>query len=367
MDDQLLRRLGVENSESRARVVGFFESVLCIARPEIIASFADFIRCTMARVSELEQAKLCASDFHSHIDSLKLELAASIADVEFLKSELHLSEARTSELSTVNRSMYEAIEAYKLKRSEYKLHISEKDQSINKLQIELSGYDTRLSKCLAEACAADAACAKDMEIQRSRSSMRLRALARRVNFFRRECERVKLCWSRWSKQNHDISQRCGCPASIRYFEKTAIDLDWVSEAATRECARVRLELNATIDGMNAQVQTMRKERDDALADCTMYIDRLLYTEDALRQSGLGYAAVLNDLSVVRAELVRRSGVERAFLRSQIFAVGGRELVCPVPTVDGELISLVDVYGGWMESGRDGDGIGLRFNSPYTGM
>jgi hypothetical protein len=128
-----------------------------------------------------------------------------------------------------------------------------------------------------------------------------------------------------------------------------------------------LELNATIDGMNAQVQTMRKERDDALADCTMYIDRLLYTEDALRQSGLGYAAVLNDLSVVRAELVRRSGVERAFLRSQIFAVGGRELVCPVPTVDGELISLVDVYGGWMESGRDGDGIGLRFNSPYTGM
>jgi hypothetical protein len=53
------------------------------------------------------------------------------------------------------------------------------------------------------------------------------------------------------------------------------------------------------------------------------------------------------------------------LRAQLFAVGGRELVCPVPTVDGEFVSLADVYRGWMDDGR-GEGIGLQFKSPFTG-
>jgi hypothetical protein len=117
--------------------------------------------------------------------------------------------------------------------------------------------------------------------------------------------------------------------------------------------------------MSAQIQVVRAERDDALADCALYIDRLLGTEDELRKSGLGCAALMSELSVVRAELVRRGGAERAFLRAQLFAVGGRELVCPVPTADGELVALADVYRGWMEDGR-GEGIGLVFNSPHTG-
>jgi hypothetical protein len=369
MDDQLLRRIGMEDSESRYRLVGYFESVLHLARADIVSSFSEFIQCLIARVSDFEETHAVTRQLHSRLDTFKRDLDSSKTSLERLDIKARLAEKRSDELGAINQKMHEAIEVYRSKRTESKQALAERDQAIHSLRSEMNEYDIRLAKCLADVSAADTTHAtrlKDAEIKSARSDQLQRRLVRRVKFFRRETRKFKGYWATWSKQSYRLGQqRCGCPASIRYFERNNIDLEYVAAEATRVHDGFQNELKETTDSMRAQLQAVCVERDDVLADCALYIDRLLCAEDELRKSGLGFAALMSEFSVVKAELVRRSGVERSLLRAQLFAVGGRELVCPVPTVDGEFVSLADVYRGWMDDGR-GEGIGLQFKSPFTG-
>ena len=372
MDEVLLCSLGMDDSESRIRLIGYFESVLCFSRNDIIASFSEFIRCVAQKVADLDGMRAVNYELRERVDELQRTSLSVGDELDMLRSRVLLSDARSSELSTINSQMNDALVAYKEKLSKYKRLSIEKDQSISALRMEMDSYDARLSKCLADASTADHLSSvrmKEMEIKCSRSLHRQRSLARRVSFFRREMSKVKQCWTKWSGRSAILGGRCGCGKSIRYYERSKIDLEWVTEQATRASEGFQAELKTNVERMRAEIQIVCDERDDALADGSVYIDRFLRSEEELRQSSLRSAELLNELSVAKAEFARRGGSDRAFLRAQLFSgVGGRPLVCPVPTADGELVQLADVYRGWEchNPGGGGYGIGTWFVSPLSG-
>lgn len=372
LDEVLLCSLGMDGKESRVRLIGFFESVLCITRTDVVASFSEFIRCLAQKVAELEDLRARILVLQGHVDGLHAASLSVGSELEALRSRVLLSDSRASELSTINDQLKVALEAYKEKVGKYKRHALEKDETIRTLRAEMESYDRRLSKCLADASTADtlsSARVKEMEIKWSRSLLRQRALARRVSFFRREIGKVKTHWTKWSGRSAILGRRCGCGQSIRYFERTRIDLEWITEEAARASAGFQVELKTTAEAMRAEIQVVHDERDDALADCSVYIDRLLLSDKELRRSIIRNSELLAELSVVKAEFARRGGSDRALLKAQLFAgAGGRALVCPVPTVDGELVQVADVYRGWMVSGGSGGGCGLGagFVSPLSG-
>ena len=368
MNDHLLLQIGMEDSASRDKLIGYFKSVLPLARADIFSSFSEFIQCLVSRLSDLEESRTVARQLQSHLDTLQRNLDSSTSALESLAAKERLSAQRADELGVINKQMQEGLDAYRSKIEEKRQALAEKDQTIHSLRSDMDSYDARLAKCLAEVSVAETHHAERLKAVETNFANRLKAtekkmsyrckkaqnwLVQRLEYFRREMQKVRGDWATWSK--HQIGrQRCGCPALIRYFEKKKIDVEWVTA------------LEETADNMRTQLQAVCVERDDALADCALYIDRLLCAEDAQRKSGLEIAALMGEYSVVRAELFRRSGVERSMLRAQLFAVGGRELVFPVPTVDGEFVSLTDVYRGWMDGGQAGEGISLQFKSPFTG-
>ena len=372
MGEALLCGLGMDDHESRIRLIGYFESVLCFSRNDIITCFSDFIRCLGLKVAELGDMHTANHELRGRIDVLQTASLSANAELDTLRTRVLLSDTRASELSTINNQMNAALIAYKEKLDKYKCHSAEKDASISALRIEMDSYDGRLSKCLADASTADnlfSVRVKEMEIRCSRSLHRQRSLAKRVSFFRREMCNVKNCWTKWSRRSVILGGRCGCGQSVRYYEKSKIDLEWITEQATRASAGFQAEIESTTDRMRAEIQVVRDGLDDALADGSVYIDRLLRSEDDLHRSNMRSCELLNDLSVAKAEFARRGGSDRAFLRAQLFSgVSGRALVCPVPTVDGELVQLADVYRGgeYPSSVGRGHGLGAGFVSPLSG-
>ena len=395
LNESLLRRLGMEDVESRNHLLGYFESVLCFSRSDIISAFSDFVGCLARTAADIEGARADNRDLHARVDWLQAASLSASSDMDALRSDVRLLEARASELTTINAQMKAAIEAYKEKCAKYKVQAVGKDTSISALRSEMESYDARLSKCLADASTADAlssARMKELEIQRERSLHRQRFLVGRATFFQREMRNAKRHWTVWSGRSASLpGRRCGCGQSVRYFERSGIDLEWVTEQVTRASAGFRAELEAAAERMRAELHAMRDERDgaladgsvyigrallseeecdDALADCSVYIDRLLRAEEELRRSNLRNSDLLTELSVATAEFARRGGADRAFLRAQLFSGGGGRgaLVCPVPTVDGGLVSLVEVYRGWMSTKCPGGGAacGTGFLDPVSG-
>ena len=224
--------------------------------------------------------------------------------------EIESCKTAMAQLSVVNGQLTEALSAYKEKRNKYRKEISERDSEIAIMRIDLNEYDSRLAKCLAEGCTVDAS-----------NKMQL------------------------------------------------AELDSANSKLRQASDAVEKELRDVVDTMRMKIQGAMLERDDALADCGMYIDRMLQAEEDLRKSHGFYATILGELSVAKMELSRRRSSERGIFRAQVFqGSNGTELICPVPTMDGVLISLIDVYRGWLAVGLDtGEWADGGFISPVTGV
>jgi hypothetical protein len=74
---------------------------------------------------------------------------------------------------------------------------------------------------------------------------------------------------------------------------------------------------------------------------------------------------INELSSIRAEFAKRQSFELSIRAYMFRGVDGEEKCCPVPTVDGVLVSLIDVYTGWLD-GVGGGGLETQFKCPITG-
>jgi hypothetical protein len=106
-----------------------------------------------------------------------------------------------------------------------------------------------------------------------------------------------------------------------------------------------------------------------LADCGVYIDRLLQAGDELQNANLQCASLLGELSIAKASLAKRVAFDKRVFRSQLFTdAGGSNIICPVPTMDGNLVPLSAVYSGWMCGPGGGvDGMEAKFICPVTGL
>jgi hypothetical protein len=74
---------------------------------------------------------------------------------------------------------------------------------------------------------------------------------------------------------------------------------------------------------------------------------------------------INELSSIRAEFAKRQSFELSVRAYMFRGADGGEKCCPVPTTDGVLVSLIDVYTGWLY-GVGGDGLETLFKCPITG-
>jgi hypothetical protein len=110
------------------------------------------------------------------------------------------------------------------------------------------------------------------------------------------------------------------------------------------------------------------ERDDALADGQKFIDWMLRSNEELQALGICYAGALNELAATTMLPSRRSMAERSAMHSQIFDdQDGRDMVWPVPIMDGYLLPLARVYRAWMESScGEVRGMGMEFICPISG-
>jgi len=172
--------------------------------------------------------------------------------------------------------------------------------------------------------------------------------------------------SRWSNQGRGIEGgRCGCGKSIAYFMRTGIDLEWIQSEAERTSKGFQRELKETADDLRKQVSGVIQARDDAVADNEVYIDQNIKLRNELKVLCHTNVSVSNELSAIKSELSARKEVERVARAYFLMDAGGREKVCPVPTMDGVLISLEDVYRGWM-GGMGCEGLGFQFQCPVYG-
>jgi hypothetical protein len=337
--------------------------------PNLGDAYLDLVGCLHKQVSTVDDLRL-------KVDSLEHALTVSGSELAEVKTQLQLLDTRASELTVVNSQLKEAIAAYKQKRDRYKQELFDKDAAIASLRIDTAEYDARLAKCLADVSVVDALNRVKLDkLQASNlrfrqlMSLREKSFKRRAAFLEREVSIIRKKWVRWAGRSAVIGQRCGCRASIHYFVKNNIDLEWVTSTAERASAGFQRELRETADSMRRQIQSVRVERDDAMADCGLYIDRLLCAGEELRKANHYNAVLLGELSVAKMELSKRCGVDRSMIRAQMFACMDVDtnVVCPVPTVDGDLLPLSEVFRGWLTSGEDYEsGLHAQFNHPQSG-
>ena len=375
LDDSLLERIGMENHRNRSFLTEYVGSMFRHVCPDLKAVYMEFIGCLNRKVTELDSCQSKCIEFQRRIDMMEADIRTHLSELDDRQSRLLILDTRASELSIVNGQLKEAIAAYKENRTRYKRNMAESDSTIASLRIDMKEYDSRLAKCLADACTADSINNAQMMRLKSTNTRLRQVVAHRGNVLKRHIANFRLGtfkteWEtkQWSRRSRKMQKRCGCKASIIYFQKSNIDLEWVRFQARCASDRFERDIKQTTDDMRMQMQMVCIERDDALADCALYIDRMLQADEKLQISNLSYAAILSELSVAKMDIAKRQGVERGMFRSQLFrGLDGMDMMCPVLTMDGVLIPLIDVYRGWMSSNHDGDGADRKFICPVTGM
>jgi hypothetical protein len=377
LDARLLESIGVEDTTNRMLLVGYFDSMFRYTRPDINSAYLEFVHRLHALVLELDTGRRSIGECHNRIEFLENSVSRHVRAAEEVQSRMQILETRASDLSVVNEQLKEAITAHKKMRDEYKRELSGKDSVITSLRADMEAYDARLSKCLEDASVVDSSLKVQLTNLKTANSRYRQLLLHRDRVFKRrmlslvkEAADIRQKWARWAKNNCVVHGRCGCKASIRYFQRTNIDIEWLTAQAEIASAGFRNELEEATNAMRAQIQAVRLERDDALADCGVYIDRVLNANEELQRVNLAYAALLGELSSAKMALAKRADVERAVIRLRIFPGGGDDgalVVCPVPTMDGILLPLAEVYRGWMSGpGGGGDGMESKFVCPVTG-
>jgi hypothetical protein len=386
LSDALLTQIGIASIESRARLIEFFDTAFRFVSNERGAVLFEFIQALNALLARAASEHMLVDALR--VDVLKLEAGNAtldrrvnelLAELQVVGDRMRSSDLRCAELVVINEKQAEGLAAFKEKVKGLKARLTESCAAITRLEADRAAIGARLSA--SEALCADIRAANVLldqrlvkvereAIIRSRSSMsvRLRIALRQLSICRRDLAKARGDWSKWYKRTARIpGGRCGCAKSIQCFKRSGIDLDWIQAEAERASKGFERELRETADAFREQVSAVRKERDDALADNGVYIDQVLAASQELRGVRQSFAAALDELSAVKAELARRIAFERCVRLSVLIGADGREKICPIPTLDGILVPALDVYRGWMATGcGGGEGLDLRFVCPVSG-
>ena len=368
LNDDLLARLGIACSDNRMQLVDFFNTSFRFISKERGTVLSEFLQAVAECVTRMEK---------NLSDDLESNNAALTTENDVLKEKVQISDSRSAELTTVTEKQLEGINAFKDKVEVLKQRIAILKAEVSEVKSNLASVESKLiiaSDLCADIRAANAlldarlvgmekgfTSKSNAHVQQRKSALRQLAGCRKTLF------KLRHDWNTWSKRSGNIEHgRCGCARSIRYFIKTGIDVEWFHAEAVKASQSFQKELSETADDFRGQVSIVRKERDDALADNELYISQLLsLREEANRLRGSN-ESMSRETCSIKSELTVRRSIERAARCQLLIGVDGLETVCPVPTMDGALVSLADVYQGWM-SGTGEDGIGFRFDHPVSGV
>jgi hypothetical protein len=382
MDDALLIRLGMNEDADRVQILECFEYSFKFFSKERVTVFSEFLGLVVKCVDGLNESKTLSHETGLRNGELNEHLLLNQTEISNLKDKVSSVETISVELSVVNSKQSDGIVAFKARVDSLKLRLLIANSSITSLQNEISDANVRASiPCVSCSglCAEIAELKNRLEsVQKSRSGpqhgvlfFRKQAAGYRLNMLK-----TKRDWEKWSKHGASMNPRCGCSDSIRFFERSGIDLAWVTEEATRASAGYERELKDVVDDLKARVAVIRaecdekvqaayKERDDAVSDNTVYIDQMLLAKKEQTISRGNMCSSINELSSIRAEFAKRQSFELSIRAYMFRGVDGEEKCCPVPTVDGVLVSLIDVYTGWLD-GVGGGGLETQFKCPITG-
>lgn len=371
-DVYLLESLGMDNVTSRMLLVDYIQGAFRYPRADLDSAFTEFIQCLRRTITERATCKRVVDDLTSRVSVLE----GNLQEMDEVRSHAQILETRSSQLSVINDQLKEALAAHKGIRSQFRRDIAEKDSIILTLRSEMAEHDKRIVKCLADASSVESSFAsKLMGLKMLNSkrkqlfSLREKSFKRRISWFEKHLEDLNRKWKGWRRNSSLVGARCGCKASVRYYRESGIDLEWVTAQAELASVAYQKELGGITESMRMQIQTVRMAKDDALADCGVYIDRLLQAGEELRSANLQCASLLGELSIAKASLAKRVAFDKGVFRSQLFTdAGGSNIICPVPTMDGNLVPLSAVYSGWMRGTGGGvDGIEAKFICPVTGL
>jgi hypothetical protein len=368
LNDNLLARLGITCSDNRMQLVDFFDTSFRFISKERGTVLSEFLQAVAECVTRMEK---------NQSDNLESVNAALTTENDILKEKVQISDSRSAELTTVTEKQLEGIHAFKGKVEVLKQKITALKAEVSEAKSDLASAESKL--IIASDLCADIRAANTLLDQRlvgmekgitSRSDayvQKVRSALRKLAGCRKTLFKLRHDWNTWSERSGTMEHgRCGCARSIGYFIKTGIDVEWFHAEAVKASGNFQKELSETADGFRGQVSIVRKERDDALADNELYIGQLLSVREEVNHLRGSNESISRETCSIKSELTVRRSIERAARCQLLIGFDGLEKVCPVPTVDGALVSLADVYQGWM-SGTGEEGVGFRFENPASGV
>jgi hypothetical protein len=396
VDDAFLSRVGMNSLDDRTQLVDFFDMSFRFVSHERGAILSEFISLVTECVARAETMKLSVGTFDQARESMNADLLALQKHNVELQQALDISDARYAELTTVNAKQTEGLAAFRTKVCDLKKRITDDAVESTTLRHLVDETESRMVVSLTAAAAADAACA-DVRAANGLLETRMLFLERQIKIgtpgkarvkdsiqkverCRRSMYKLQSSWYLWAKRSQSLGNRCGCAKSIDYFKRTGIDLEWINAEALAASAGFQRELGETASDLRRQMADTRKaseaEFDSQMAALTKTLEDVSADRDTFMQQTISMRMDLNglmltnltmsdDLTAARTELAGRVGVERVARLMFLTDGNGREKVCPVPTMDGRLIPLLDVYSGWM-SGGHGEGLELNFRCPVSG-
>jgi hypothetical protein len=355
----------MECRDDRAQLIDFFDTSFRFVSKERGIVLSEFIKAVADCVSRMEEYR--TSDLESVNTILRTEN-------NVLKDTIISGDSRSDELTTVNAKQLEGINAFRGRVCTLKQRIAVLNGEIVRVKENLASTESSLiaaNELCADIRAANVLLDERLmgAVSESRSSTvvkNLKSALRKLGECRKDLFKLKRILNTWSKRSGGVvNGRCGCSKSIRYFVSTGIDLEWFHTQAVQASENFQKELKETASSFREQVLIVRKERDDALADNELYIGQLISMREETNHFRVSNESISREMCYIKQELTVCRSIERVVRHQLLIGADGREKVCPVPTMDGMLISLVDVYKGWM-SGMGEEGVRFQFECPASG-
>jgi hypothetical protein len=374
ISESTLVALGMDKPEDRTELLDLFDGCVRFVSKDRVSLLSIFLQSVTDCVLRTGTLQTSEMEWEGYRERLCESLKISETSVVDLREQNEAMLIQSDQLRIVNGQQLKGIEAFKTKVDGLKDRSKKMNVEKDELRVVVASLETKLQE--AEGLCEDLRLANfflDQQLvsaeksKKSHSARYLQEARRQIAQHKTSIAKLKNDWNKWFKHGLSIQggRTCGCYKSIAHFKKTGIDLEWIQAEAERASRGFQRELKETADSFRMQVADKLKELDIAVADNGVYIEQNLKAQDEIKQLRHAHTSVSSELSVVRSELFACKEIERVVRSTFLTNANGREKVCPVPTIDGDLIPLEHVYRGWMHS-NGGVGREFQFQCPDSG-
>lgn len=353
VNDSVLSGLGIHDQKTRSLLIGHFNSLLCYSSDDFGKALVVLLEAT----STVAQ-RAVASD--AALDSLRLEnlrLSTKLGEMEdearALRAEGELARMQKADLIVIVDKQREGLAAYKEKCAMHRKEGKEMRGAYDRLMRRAAGLEALNASLGADKAALE--CRLRVAEASAENERAVRLKARRA---RKE----------WASR----SGSAPLPRLHGLF-RAAVGVASASSLMTAAGRAQRLKAPGSKVAMGrrraAHFLSVAAERDDALRAKEALEQELQRVREQAAHARRGLAASSDELLSLRAELRRRSDAERA-IREQHFydSFVGAPIVCPMPTMDGSLVALADIYREWRpssSSSSSGDGRAVAASSDFA--